>query len=151
MTRLSGCFFRVNNVYSWPMDEPRHFRQDLFEIHLKKLVGSSDGVEAAFLVNAEGFTMASAGTAFGEDETAALSALAGDALKRARKSFGFGGADEVIFTNPGRRYIVCKEFEHAGETTGCYLLVVVTSEASYDAVAITAAVANINDALEDFY
>jgi len=133
------------------MDEPRHFRQDLFEIHLKKLVESSDGIEAAFLVNAEGFTMASAGTAYGEEETAALSTLAGDALRRARESFGFGGADEVIFTNPGRRYIVCKQFEYAGETTGRYLLVVICSERSYDAGAITAAVANIKDALKDFY
>lgn len=133
------------------MDEPRHFRQDLFEIHLKKLVENSDGFEAAFLVNAEGFMMASAGTAYGEEETAALSALAGDALRRARGSCGFDGADEVIFTSPGRRYIVCKQFEHAGETTGHYLLVVVCSEGSYDAGAITAAVANINDELEDFY
>jgi predicted regulator of Ras-like GTPase activity (Roadblock/LC7/MglB family) len=133
------------------MDEPRHFRQDLFEIHLRKFVESSDGVKAAFLVNADGFAMASAGTAYGEEEIAALSALAGDALRRARRSFGFGGADEVIFTNPDRHYIVCKQFEHKGETTGRYLLVVVCSEGAYDTSAITGAVANINDALEDFY
>jgi len=135
----------------WSMDEPRHFRQDLFEVHLKKLVENSDGIEAAFFVNAEGFTMASAGAAYGEEETAALSALAGDALRRARRSFGFEDADEVIFTSLGRRYIVCKEFKYVGETTGRYLLVVVCSEEAYDAGLITATVADINDALEDFY
>ncbi len=133
------------------MEDAQHFRQDLFELHLKKLVDSSEGIDAAFLVNAEGFTMASAGADYGENETAAMSALAGGALKRARRFVGFADADEVIFTDPARRFVVCKQFEHKGDTTGRYLLVVICSEASYDPVAIASTAAKINDALEIFY
>jgi predicted regulator of Ras-like GTPase activity (Roadblock/LC7/MglB family) len=133
------------------MGPSKYFRQDLFGLHLKKLVEDSEGIEAAFLVNAEGFAMASAGKSYGEDKIAALSTVAGDALKRARVSFGLTDADEVIFTGPDRQYIVCKHFEHKGETMGSYLLVVVCSEASYDASVVNSAVVKINEALGDFY
>jgi predicted regulator of Ras-like GTPase activity (Roadblock/LC7/MglB family) len=133
------------------MDTTGYFRQDLFALHLSKLVEDSKGVEAAFLVNAEGFPMASAGKALSVNEIAALSTLASSALKRARSHTELNDADEVIITNPERRYIVCKEFEHRGETAGSYLLVIVCSEASYDAAAFDSVVEKINDALGDFY
>jgi predicted regulator of Ras-like GTPase activity (Roadblock/LC7/MglB family) len=145
------CFLLVYEVYSRGMETKGYFRQDLFALHLSKLVEDSKGVEAAFLVNAEGFAMASAGKAFSVNEIAALSTLAGNALKRARSHSGLNDADEVIIINPERRYIVCKEFEHKGETTGSYLLVIVCSETSYDAAALNSTVVKINDALGDFY
>jgi hypothetical protein len=131
------------------MGDKNFYRQDLFKMYLDEFAKLTPGVKAAALVTTEGFALATAGDTSDIENLDALSSLAVEVIKRAKVNLGIE-ADEIVIGAPDGDRVVCRYFEHVGETSGGYTLVIRCSR-EHDRIRVDALVANLREALQVFY
>ena len=131
------------------MEDNNYYRQDLFNHILEEFLKYSPGVNAAALVAADGFALATAGDVKDIENLDALSAIALNVIERVRANSAFE-ANEVILTDGNKKRVICRYFPHNGAISGDYILVLHCLHL-YTDDRVDLLIGKLKKALMDFY